>query len=117
MTISVCACCFGRFLGVGDGVCRLLVIFALRDAVDLGRFLASLLLIKSTLICDVSLWEDFCGVVLCLKISASLMIVCSFSSLVAANAAAGYGLEMASIIYSAILVADSLLYSHGILVC
>ena len=77
--------------------------FSLGDAVVLG----GLVCITSTLVCDVSLWEDVYGVVLCLKVSENLLIACIFSVPMDANGNAGAGLDFASIRSSATLVSAS----------
>ena len=66
---------------------------------------------------SVSLWGSFYGVVFCLKISDNLLIACILASSMYENGAFRSGLEVASIIYSATLVADSLLNISGILLC
>ena len=91
---------FGVLIDVGAWFGRLVVIFILRDAFDMGV----LLFLISSLIYAVSLWEAFCVVVFPLKISANLLMYCNLASLIDANGAGGAGLEMYSIRYSATLV-------------
>ena len=88
------------FLGAGSGVGGLIGSFILGDAV----FMGGLLCMISTLICDVSLWGGFCGVVFFLKISTNFLIACSLTALTDENGDVGGGLDMYSIRSSAALV-------------
>ena len=99
-TIGVGACCFGLCLAAGVGVGRFLGIFTLGDVFVSG----GLVFITSNLVCDVSLWGYFCGVVFCLNIFVNFLTDCSFSIPMVLNGAARYGLDMASIRYSTVFV-------------
>ena len=113
LVILICddGCAFEFWLYVDAEVGRLLGSFTLRDAVVLGGSLC----LTSTLVCSVSLWGIYCGVVVCLKISAKLMITCNFLDHMDAHGAVGAGFLIASIKSSAILVDDSWLDTPGIL--
>ena len=102
-TIGVGVGDFGFCLGVGAGVDRFLGSFTLRDAVVMGGLLCT----TSTLICEVSLQGDFCGVVSCLKISINLLISCRLVAPMDANRAIRDGSEMEYIRSSTSLVAES----------
>ena len=113
MTICVGVGGFVFFLDAGAGVGRLLGSSILKDVVVVGSFLCFI----STLVCDVSLWGYFCGVVFCLKISANFMTACIFSDLMDIYEAVRAGLEMDSIRPSSASVAASWLDIPGILLC
>ena len=88
VTIDVGVGDFVTFLDVGAGVGRFIGSFTLGDAV----FMVVLLCLISSLVCAVSLWRDFCGVVLCLKIYANLLMACNLASTMDVNGAVGTGL-------------------------
>ena len=69
MMMGVGVCDFEFCLDVGAGVCRLIRIFTIKDAVVLGE----LLCLTSTLVCVVSLWGASCGVVFGLNVTANLL--------------------------------------------
>ena len=66
---------------------------------------------------SVSLWGGFFGLVFCLNISSKLLMVFNLAAPIYSNGSIGDGLYMSSVIYSAALVADSLLDIPGKLLC
>ena len=78
-------------------------IFTFGYAVVMGGFLC----LTSTLVCDVSLWGDLCVILFYLKTSATSLMDCILAYLMDINGDVGSGLEMVSIRYNSILVADS----------